>query len=224
MLNLHVKNCISSFAQRRCVSLIGTQDSLHSHSAMWLVIFVHLEITHSLFSISQWFGLKSGKNFSWPRFPLVGHSSTRGWGESHFVSLNSRKYPTQAFSVSTSVYKLILSNWNLNAGFRSSFKCMVSFPGVLRRGSAFPTRAPCVFIYSAFTYEAALGPDLRAWWGRGKPCALLLVSPLNEAGSKTRPEPMGGWGGGWCHWMPGNLSLCVSVSVYIWPALTLTSS
>lgn len=24
--------------------------------------------------------------------------------------------------------------------------------------------------------------------------------------------------------MPGNLSLCVSVSVYIWPALTLTSS
>lgn len=28
----------------------------------------------------------------------------------------------------------------------------------------------------------------------------------------------------WCHWMPGNLSLCVSVSVYIWPVLTLTSS
>lgn len=55
----------------------------------------------------------------------------------------------------------------------------------------------------------------------GEPSDLGRVK--DSAWANERVE--GGWGRSWwCHWMPGNLSLCVSVSVYIWPALTLTSS
>lgn len=57
----------------------------------------------------------------------------------------------------------------------------------------------------------------------GEPSDLGRVK--DSAWANERVEGGGGRGRSrWCHWMPGNLSLCVSVSVYIWPALTLTSS
>lgn len=85
-------------------------------------------------------------------------------------------------------------------GIRSEFKCALSFPGVHKRGSAVPTRASYAFMYSTFTYVGAVGPDPCAGRDWANPCALLLVSPLIRAGSKSWPEPMRGCGvgGGEC--------------------------
>lgn len=67
----------------------------------------------------------------------------------------------------------------------SRFKCVRSFCRCSQPRPSDPTRAPCVFIYSAFTYAAAAGPHLSPV-RPSSPCALLLVSPLIWAGSKTR--------------------------------------
>lgn len=96
--------------------------------------------------------------------------------------------------------------------------------------SAFPTRDSCVFIYSAFTYEAAAGPDPWARYGRGNHVPYCWWALWSRQGQRLgliqradRVRGVGRWGRSrWCHWMPGNLSLCVSVSVYIWPPLALT--
>lgn len=101
-----------------------------------------------------------------------------------------------------------------------------SFPGVLKHGSALPTRPPCVFIYSTFAYAAAAGPDLWAWSGRGHPCALLPVSPLiwvrvkDLAWAEGRMEGSGGADGvteclGTCHFMSALASTSGLLS--LWP-------
>lgn len=70
---------------------------------------------------------------------------------------DTSKIRAQSLNLVVDSDKLVLLD---NPGIRSSFKCILSFPGVYKRGSTVPTRASYVFIYSTFTYVPAAGPDL----------------------------------------------------------------
>lgn len=59
---------------------------------------------------------------------------------------------------------------------------------------SFPPRGVLVYSFILHLHTRLLQALICApRWGQGNPCALLLVSPLIQAGSKTRPEPMRGW-------------------------------
>lgn len=100
--------------------------------------------------------------------------------------------------------------------------------GELKNSSALPSRTVCVHLCSASKHFAAGGSDLWAWWAWSNARALLLVTPGIRTGQRIGQNRWWGDGGvgrsRWCHWVPGNLSLSVSVSVYICCALTFTSS